>query len=151
MFLFFFLSFFFSLPFLLSHMADLVLVLWLGVRPEPLRWESRVQDITPPETYLLHIISNNESFPRDLHLKGKNQLHSMASKLQCWTPCAKKTSKTGTQAHPLAERLPKIIIISQTPQNTPPDGVLPIRKTRSSLIHQNTGTTPLHQEAYKMH
>ena len=31
------------------------------------------------------------------------------------------TSKTGTQPHPLAERLPKIIISSQTPQNTAPD------------------------------
>ena len=61
------------------------------------------------------------------------------------------TSKTGTQAHPLAERLPKIIIRSQTPQNTPPDMVLPTRKTRSSLIHQNTGTSPLHQEAYTTH
>ena len=35
------------------------------------------------------------------------------------------TNNTGTQAHPLAERLPKIIIRSQTPQNTPPDVVLP--------------------------
>ena len=53
--------------------------------------------------------------------------------------------------HPLAERLPKIIISSQTPQNTPPDMVLPTRKTRSSHIHQNTGTSPLHQEAYTTH
>ena len=55
------------------------------------------------------------------------------------------------QPHPLAERLPKIIIRSQTPQNTPPDAVLLTRKTRSSLIHQNTGTSPLHQEAYTTH
>ena len=53
-----------------------------------------------------------------------------------------KTSKTGTQPHPLAERMPKIIIRSQIPQNTPPDVVLPTRKTRSSLIHQNSGTSP---------
>ena len=65
---------------------------------------------------------------------------------QCQT-----TSKTGTQPHPLAERLPKIIIRSQTPQNTPLEVVLPTRKTRSSLIHQNTGTSPLHQEAYTTH
>ena len=58
------------------------------------------------------------------------------------------TSKTGTQPHPLAERLPKIIIRPQTPQNTPPDMDLPTRKTRSSLIHQNTDTGLLHQEAY---
>ena len=35
------------------------------------------------------------------------------------------TSKTGTQPHPLAERLPKIILSSQTPQNIPPDAALP--------------------------
>ena len=58
------------------------------------------------------------------------------------------TSKTGTQPHPLAERLPKIIIRPQTPQNTPSNVDVPTRKTRSSLIHQNTGTSPLHQEAY---
>ena len=61
------------------------------------------------------------------------------------------TSKTGTQHHPLAERLPKIIKRSQTPQNTLPDVDLPTRKTRSSLIHQNTGTSPHHQEAYTTH
>ena len=66
------------------------------------------------------------------------------------TPC-QTTSKTGTQPHPLAERLPKIIIRPQTPQNTPPDVDLPTRKTRSSLIHQNTGTSPLHQEVYTTH
>ena len=58
------------------------------------------------------------------------------------------TSKTGTQPHPLAERLPKIIIRPRTTQNTPPDVDLSTRKTRCSLIHQNTGSSPLHQEAY---
>ena len=64
-FTFFFLSFFF-LPFLLSHVADRVLVLRLGVTPEPLRWESRVQDIGPPEASWLHVKSNGESSPGDL-------------------------------------------------------------------------------------
>ena len=59
----FFLSFF--LPFLLSHVTDRVLLLWLGVRTVPLKWESRVQDIGPPETSQLHVISNGESSPRD--------------------------------------------------------------------------------------
>ena len=40
-----------------------VLVLWPGVRPVPLRWESRVQDIGPPETSKLHIISHGENLP----------------------------------------------------------------------------------------
>ena len=66
------------------------------------------------------------------------------------TPC-QTTNKTGAQTHPLAERLLKNILSSQTPQDTPPDIVLPTRKTRSSLIYQNTGTSPLYQEAYTTH
>ena len=60
-------------------------------------------------------------------------------------------SKTGTQPHLLTERLPKIIIRSQTPQNTPPAAALPTRRTRSSLIHQNTGTSPLQPQATHVH
>ena len=40
------------------------------------------------------------------------------------TPC-QTNSKTGTQHHSLAERLPIIIIRLKTPQNTPPDVDLP--------------------------
>ena len=73
-----------------SCVADTVLVLWLGVRADPLRWEIQVQDIGPPETSWPHIISIIESSPRDLCLHTKNQLHSITSKLQCWTPHAKQ-------------------------------------------------------------
>ena len=72
----------FFLHFLLSHVADRVLVLWLGVRPELLMWESRVQDVGPPEISQLHVISIGESSPRDLCLNAKTQLHSTTSKLQ---------------------------------------------------------------------
>ena len=92
----FFLSFFLSfvlsalflLPFLLSCVADRVIVLWQGVRPVPLRWESQVQDLGPPETSQLHVITNSGSSPRDLHLNTMTQLHSTTRKLQCWTPYA---------------------------------------------------------------
>ena len=80
LFYFIFISFF--LPFLLSHVADKVLVLWPGVRPEPLRWESQIQDIGPPETTQPRIISVGESSPRDLHPNAKTQLHSTTSKLR---------------------------------------------------------------------
>ena len=40
------------------------------------------------------------------------------------------------------------MIGSQTRQNSTLEAVLPTRKTRCSLIHQNTGTSTLHQEAY---
>ena len=137
--MFFLLSFF--LPFLLSHVADRVFLLWPGDRPVPLRWESQVQVTGPPETARLHIISNRERSPRDLHFNAKTQLHSTTSKLQCRTPYAKQL---GRQEHNPAhqQRLPKIMIRSQTPQDTQPDVVLSTRKIRSSLIHQNTGTRP---------
>ena len=148
-FIFFFLSFFFS-PFFSDRVGDRVLVLQLGVRAVPLMWESQVQDIGPPETSQLHIISNGENLQRfpSQHQDPAPLNDQQAIVLD--TLC-QKTSKTGKQPHLLAERLPKIIISSQTPQNTPPDMDLPTRKTRSSLIHQNTGTSPFHQEAYTTH
>ena len=66
-----------------SHVVDRVLVLQPGARPEPLRGESRVQDIAPPETSRPHVISIGESSPRDLHLNAKTKIHSMTNKLQC--------------------------------------------------------------------
>ena len=56
------------------------------------------------------------------------------------------TSKTGTQPRPSADRLPKVVLSSQTPQNTPPDAALPCREERLSSTHQSTGTSPSHQE-----
>ena len=72
-----------------SRVVDRVLVLRPGVRPVPLRWESRVQDVGPPEISRPHILSISESSPRDLHPKAKTQLHSTTSNLQRWTPHAK--------------------------------------------------------------
>ena len=80
----FFSFFLFFLPFLPSHVAGRVLVLWPGIRPEPPRWESRDQDIGPPETSW-----PCESPPRDLQY----QLHPTASKLQCWTPHVKQLTR----------------------------------------------------------
>ena len=90
---FFLLSFCFFHPFLLRCVAERVLVLWPIVKPEPLRWESRVQDIGRPEASQPHIISMGESSPRDLHLNAKTQCHSTTSKLQCWTPYGKKLAR----------------------------------------------------------
>nr|XP_058931093.1 succinate--CoA ligase [GDP-forming] subunit beta, mitochondrial isoform X2 [Kogia breviceps] len=47
-----------------------VLVLQPGFRAEPLRWDSQVQDIGPPETSRPHVISNGRSSPRFLHLNA---------------------------------------------------------------------------------
>ena len=70
-----------------------VVVLQPGVRPEPLRWESWVQDIGQPKTSQPHIISIGESSTRDLHLNAKIQLHSTTSNLQCWTLHAKQLAR----------------------------------------------------------
>ena len=91
--LFYFILFIYFLPFLLSHVADRILVLQPDVRPEPLRWESQVQDTGPPETFRPHVISIRKSSPRDLQLNAKTQLNPSASKLQCWTPQAKQLAK----------------------------------------------------------
>ena len=90
---FIFLSFFFFLIFILSQVADRVLVPQLGARPEPLRWESQVQDIEPPDTSSYCIISISKSSLRDLCLNGKTHLHSTTNKLQCWTPHAKQLAR----------------------------------------------------------
>ena len=55
------------------------------------------------------------------------------------------TNKTRTHSYPLEDRLPNIILSSQTPQNTPPDAALPTKMTRSSPTYQNTGSSPLHR------
>ena len=80
-------------PHVPDHGADRVSMLWPGVRPEPLRWENRVQDIGPPEKSWPHVISIGERSPRDLHLNAKIQLYSMTSKLQCWTSHAKQLAR----------------------------------------------------------
>ena len=128
-------------------MDERLLVLLPGIRPVPLRWESQLQDTGPQETSQLHVITKSK-----ISQRSPSQHHDPASlndqQATVLDTLCQIPSKKGTQSHPLAERLPKIIITSQTPQNTPPDVDVPTRKTRSSLIHQNTGTSPLHQEAY---
>ena len=88
-FLFFFLFF---LPFILSRVDDRLLVLQPGARAVPLRWESQVQDIGPPETSQLHVIPDGENLP-EISINAKTQPHSMTSKLQCWTPYAKQLAR----------------------------------------------------------
>ena len=131
-------------------MADRVLVIQPGVRPVPLMWESRVQDIGPPKTSQLHEISNSRAL-RDMFISTLTPSSIQGPASYSAGHPIQTTCKRGIQPHPLAEKLPKIIISSQAPQNTPPGAVLPTRTTRSSLIHQNTGTSPHHQEAYTTH
>ena len=59
----------------LCFVTDRVLLLQPGVRPEPLRWESRVQDFGPQEISWPHVISISKSSPSDFRLNTKTQLH----------------------------------------------------------------------------
>ena len=61
--LFYPLSFFLFLPFILSRVDERLLMLQPGIRAVPLRWESQVQDTHPQETSQLHVIPNNENVP----------------------------------------------------------------------------------------
>ena len=111
----FVLAFVFFLAFLLSRVAGRVLVLQPGVGPEPPRWEGRVQDIGPPETSWPHVISI-----RELSQRSSSQHKDPVPPKSQQAPVLDalcQTSKTGTQTHPLAERLPKVILSSQTKQN----------------------------------
>ena len=60
----FILSFFlYFLPFILSCVAERLLVLQPGVRAVLLRWESQLQYTGPQETSQLHVISNDKILP----------------------------------------------------------------------------------------
>ena len=68
-------------------------------------------------------------------------------------PC-QTTSKTGTQPHPLAERLTKIILSSQTPKNTPLDVALLTRKIQThppEHRHQSPPPGKLHKPLSQSH
>ena len=140
-------------------MEDRILVLQPGLQPVvqpvllravPLRWESQVQDTGLQQTSKPHVISNSENLPEISISKSRPSSTQNPSSSSTGHPMPNNYQDRNTP-HPLAQRLPKIIIRPQTPQNTPPDVDLPNRKTRSSLIHQNTGTSPLHQEAQTTH
>ena len=86
-------SFSFLFPFLPHCAAYRVLVLQIGVGAETPRWESRVQDIGPPENSQPQGILIGKSSPRGLHLNPKTWLHPTAGKLHCWMPHAKQLAR----------------------------------------------------------
>ena len=141
-FFFFLFSFFFLWP---CSMACGLLVPQPGIRPWPPEWEHRVYDAGLPENSWAQGILIGMHSPRGIHLDTKSLLHPTACRLQCWTLHVKQPAR---QPYSSADRLPKVILSSQTPQNTPPDAALPIREKRLSSTHQSTDTSPSHQEAY---
>ena len=106
-----------------------------------LGWECQVQEIGMPEN----------SQPQGIPEVYFSTPRPSSTQLPAGTRAKRlhqTTSKTGTQTHPSADRLPKGVLSPQTPQNIPPDAALPIRGTRSNSTHQQTGTSPSYQEAY---
>ena len=69
-------------------------------------------------TFQHHKISIGKSSPRDLCLNVKTQLHLNEQEALGLDTLCQTTSKTGTKPHPLAERMPKIIVNSQNPKHT---------------------------------
>ena len=122
------------------------MVLQPGIRAVPLRWKSQVQDTGAQETSQLQVISNGKNLP-DISI-SKSRPSSTQRPARYSSGLLRPKIK---QDLLLTQRLPKIMMGPLTPQNTPPDVDVPTRKTRSSLIHQNTGTGPLLQEAYTTH
>ena len=77
--------------------------------------------------------------------------YSTAYRLQCWNTSGKTTSRIGTQTSPpSADRVPKAILSSQPPINTPLH-TLPTWGIRPSSTHQWEDTSPSHQEASTSH
>ena len=55
--------------------------------------------------------------------------HPTACRLQCWDTSGQTTNWVGTQPHPSADRLPKVVLIPQLPLHISLDTALPTRGT----------------------
>ena len=83
--------------------------------------------------------------------KHQNQVHLKTNKPQFPDAPCQSFNKTETQPCTLEDRLPKAMPNAQTPQNSLLDKGLCFKGTRSSSIHQNTGTRPSKQETCTRH
>ena len=67
------------------------------------------------------------STPGHCHFGTETCPHPTACRLQCWDASGQTTNSVGTQPHPSADRVPKVILSPQLPLNTPLDMALAIR------------------------
>ena len=112
-------------------------------------WEHQVLATGPPENFWPQGILISVSSPQGPHLSTKTQLTpNSLQALVLLDASGQTTSKTGTQDYPSADRLPKVVLSSQTHQNTPLDTTRQTRDTRASSTHQSAGASPYHQAAY---
>ena len=79
------------------------------------------------------------SSPGGPHFSTNTWAHPTACKLQCWNAPGQTTRRIGTQTHPLAKRLPKVVLRSQPPLNTLLDMAL---LTRGNPTPPTTGQAP---------
>ena len=101
----------------------------LGAPARCQTWSSELGELSSGHWSTRDLLAPHNINQRELSQWSPSQCYDpaplndqQAPVLDTW---CRTTSKTGTQPHPLAERLPKIIIRSQTPQNTPLDAVCP--------------------------
>ena len=85
--------------------------------------------------------------PGGRHFGTKTWPYPTACRLQCWNTSGQTTSRIGTQPHTSADRLPKAVLISKPPLDTPLYTALSTRGTRPSSTHKWAGTSPSQQEA----
>ena len=71
------------------------------------------------------------SSPRGSYFSTETQHHPITFRFQCSKASGQATNKIETQPHTSEDRLPKVILSSQPPQNTHFDMALPNRGTRS--------------------
>ena len=98
-----------------------------GVGPAALGLERQFQDAGPPENSLPQGILIGLSSARS---PSRHQDPAPPNCLQApvLNASGQTMSKTETQPHLPADRLSKVVLSSQTPQNTPPDVALSIRR-----------------------
>ena len=86
------------------------------------------------------------SSPGGRHFGTETWPHPTACRIQCWDASGQTTNRVGTQPQPSTDRLPKVVLSSHPPLDTPLDMALPIRGTRSSSTHKWADTSRSHEE-----
>ena len=127
-------------------MACGILIPQSQVEPEPLGWESWVQDTRLLETSWSQGVLISGNSHKDLHLYPRlGTTHLLASpRAGCLT---QTTSKTGIQTQSLADRLP-----TDTPEHNHLTQPCPSAgRKNSTSSHQDAGTRPSQQEADTSH
>ena len=125
---------------ILCYVAREVLMLLKAVKSEPQRQETEVQDFGPSENSSPHGTLIDKSPPEGPQL-STDRAPPKSQQGPVWDAPYQSFSKTGAQLCTSTGSLSKSTLNPQILQNTLLDTALTSRETRSSSIHQNTGTS----------